>query len=99
MIFEVAEISIDKAQESEFVVACGEASGLFRQAKGCRHFQLQRVIEKPGEYRLIVGWDNVSDHMETFRQSADFQQWRALVGPFFSVPTQVYHVETLLNEF
>ena len=61
--------------------------------------KLQRGIEHPGRYRLVVGWDRVEDHMVTFRESPAFQQWRALVGPYFASPPSVEHIETVLDGF
>lgn len=30
---------------------------------------------------------------------ADFQQWRALVGPYFASPPQVEHTQTVIQGF
>jgi len=54
---------------------------------------LQRVVEQPGHYRLIVGWDSIDDHMVHFRASDAYGEWRALVGHFFSRSPEVYHLD------
>ena len=56
---------------------------------------LQRSIEQPSTYELRVAWDSVEDHMDRFRQSAAFQDWRSRVGPFFIEPPRVDHVATI----
>jgi hypothetical protein len=41
----------------------------------------------------------VEDHMVHFRESADFQTWRAEVGPYFATPPQVQHTTVALAAF
>jgi hypothetical protein len=35
--------------------------------------------------------------MVDFRESADFQEWRALAGPHFASPPEVEHTNTVLK--
>jgi len=56
---------------------------------------IERVIEKPGLYRLLVHWETLENHTEDFRNSQAFQDWRALVGPFFAAPPAVEHYTLL----
>ena len=42
---------------------------------------------------LFVEWPTIAHHMEGFRNSALFTQWRALLGPFFASPPAVEHFE------
>jgi quinol monooxygenase YgiN len=55
------------------------AAPLFQRAQGCRTFKLTKIIESPGQYRLFIEWSALEDHTVSFRDSDDFQQWRALV--------------------
>jgi heme-degrading monooxygenase HmoA len=73
---------------------------LFRRAKGCRGMELQKVIETPAKYRLVVKWDTVDDHMVHFRGAPEFQEWRKLVGGFFhGGPPVVEHTSTVMQGF
>lgn len=99
MIFEIAEIEVHAGQEEQFESAVAQASPLFRQARGCRSMKLERGIEHPSRYRLVVGWNSVDDHMLTFRNSESFQRWRELAGPFFASPPKVEHVSCVLDAF
>ena len=99
MIHEIAQIEIQPGAENAFEAAVREATPLFRGAEGCRSLTLQRSIEQPTHYRLVVGWDSVADHEEGFRGSEAFARWRALVGPHFASPPVVEHVATVLNPF
>jgi heme-degrading monooxygenase HmoA len=98
MIFEIAAIEVKQGLEEEFERRVAEALGLFCRAKGYRSLSLERSIEAPSRYLLMVGWDNIDDHLVGFRESQDFQAWRALVGHLFAAPPRVEHVVTVLNE-
>jgi heme-degrading monooxygenase HmoA len=99
MITEIAQIDVKPGMESEFEAAVKTAGPLFKRAKGCRSMELQRSIEKPGRYRLFVQWETVEDHTVGFRESADFQEWRKLVGHCFASPPEVEHVKQVLQGF
>ncbi len=98
-IWEIATIVIDPAERTAFEAAVQRAVPLFRDAPGCLGFGLQHVIEHPGQYRLVVEWESVAAHTDGFRNSPDFQEWRALAGPFFVSPPQVVHVEQAIAGF
>lgn len=93
MVTEIAYLTIDPARAEDFIAAVERARPLFDAAAGCQSMRLERVVEDPAQYRLIVGWDSVEAHMVTFRESDDFQQWRALAGPFFVDTPRVEHWE------
>jgi quinol monooxygenase YgiN len=99
MIFEIAEIDVKPGSEKDFEKAVEQAAPQFRMAKGCRSMALHRIIERPATYRLVVGWDNVEDHMVLFRNSENFQEWRRLAGPYFANPLRVDHVSVVLQAF
>lgn len=99
MIFEIAEIEAKPGAEAALEAAVAEAAPLFKRAKGCHSLKLERVIERPSFYRLVVGWETVEDHMVHFRESADFQEWRRLAGPHFAAPPRVEHVAVAVEGF
>lgn len=99
MIFEIASITVKPGQEAAFEADVAKAVLHFRAAQGCRRMKLERSIETPAHYRLVVGWDSVEDHMVQFRESDGYQQWRALAGPHFASPPHVEHVATVLDGF
>jgi heme-degrading monooxygenase HmoA len=99
MIFEFADIEVKSGEEAAFEAAVAKAVPLFQRAKGCSGMELQRSIEKPSKYRLVVKWATVEDHTVHFRESADFQEWRRLVGPHFASAPAVEHAHTVLSGF
>jgi heme-degrading monooxygenase HmoA len=97
MITEIAQIEIKPGLEAEFETAVKKAGPLFLRAKGCRGMELQRSIEKPSCYRLVVSWQTLENHTVDFRGSADFQEWRQLVGHCFASPPEVEHVSQVVK--
>ena len=99
MVLESAEILIKPGMEAEFEAAVRQATPLFQRARGCAGMQLQRGIENPQAYRLLVRWETVEDHNVHFRGSEDFQEWRRLVGHCFDCPPNVTHLDTVFEGF
>lgn len=97
MILEIATLCIHPSQQAEFEAAVTQAMPLFLHAEGCIGMQLLACVEDPNAYRLHVQWNTLENHTVDFRSSSDFQQWRALVGHFFSSPPQVIHARTVLS--
>ncbi|HEY4365712.1 MAG TPA: antibiotic biosynthesis monooxygenase family protein [Steroidobacteraceae bacterium] len=94
-VWEIAQIEIKSGAEAAFEAAAAKALPLFQRARGCRKVQFQRSVENPGRYWLIAQWDTLEDHTVHFRGSADFQEWRKLVGEHFAAPPVVEHVRRL----
>lgn len=88
---EVALIDVKTGQEREFEQAYGKARFVISQAEGYVSHTLQRCLETPNRYLLLVQWTHVEAHTVDFRQSGLFAEWRALIGPFFEKPPFVEH--------
>jgi quinol monooxygenase YgiN len=99
MILEIAQIDVTPGKEAEFEAGVKQAVPIFQRAKGCHGVTLQRSHEKPSRYRLFVKWQTLENHTIDFRGSADFQEWRKLVGPFFAAPPDVEHVREVVSGF
>jgi quinol monooxygenase YgiN len=98
MITEIATLTIDPANAVAFEAAVAQASPVFKSAKGCHSMALERIIEHPGEYRLLINWDSVDAHL-AFRETPEFQIWRGLAGPFFVGTPKVVHSEMIGKYF
>lgn len=99
MVTEFAEIRIQPGTSEDFLRAVAEAAPLFRRARGCQFMRIEQRVEEPDMYVLMVGWATLEDHEVHFRQSADFQSWRALVGGFFAGPPTVTHTRPVQTGF
>ncbi|MDM7943875.1 MAG: antibiotic biosynthesis monooxygenase [Hydrogenophaga sp.] len=94
MILEHADIRIDPLKQSAFEEAILRGvTTVIAQAKGFRGCKVNRSVETPGRYLLMIEWDTLEDHTVGFRGSDLFPQWRAIVGPFFVQPPVVEHLQ------
>ena len=94
MILEHADIRIDPLKSLAFEEAILQGlTTVIAHAKGFKGYKVNRSIETPGRYLLMIYWDTLEDHTVGFRGSDLFPQWRAIVGPFFAQPPVVEHLE------
>jgi heme-degrading monooxygenase HmoA len=92
MILEVADITIPPGRNAEFDEAIVRGiQTVISHAEGFRGWKVNRGIESPERYLLMIFWDTLEDHTVRFRGGPLFAQWRAIVGPFFAQPPVVEH--------
>jgi heme-degrading monooxygenase HmoA len=92
MILEVADFRIAPGQQAAFEEAIQRGvTTVAAKAQGFRGWKVNRCVETPERYLLMIFWDSVEDHMVGFRQGPLFAQWRAIVGPFFLQPPHMEH--------
>lgn len=99
MIYEIAELYIKPDSHDAFQAAVTKALPIFQGASGCLSLRLDRAIETPDTYHLVIGWQTLEHHTVEFCGSAAFQDWRALVGGFFAQPPKVEHFATVVAGF
>jgi heme-degrading monooxygenase HmoA len=96
MILEVADIRIAPGQQAAFDEAIQRGlSTVVSKAKGFRGWKVNKGVENPERYLLMIFWDTLEDHTVGFRQGPLFAAWRAIVGPFFAQPPVVEHFNLL----
>lgn len=98
MILELADIHIHAGKQQEFDAAIQRSvEQIIAKAKGFCGYKINKSIESPERYVLMIFWTTVENHTIDFRQSAAFQEWRSIVGPYFATPPTVEHF-TLLTK-
>lgn len=100
MVTEHVVMSVLPGKEAEYEHAFAEAKHVIASAKGCRSVSVSRSVETPTNYLLLVEWDSVEDHMEGFRNSEAFTEWRRLLGHLYVPAPIVEHyvaVDSLSN--
>lgn len=98
MILEVADIRIPAGKQAEFDAAIQRGvETVISKAQGFRGYKVNRGVESPERYLLMIYWATLEDHTVAFRQGPLFPQWRAIVGPFFAQPPVVEHFELVVK--
>jgi heme-degrading monooxygenase HmoA len=77
--------------EEQFEQAMTKAREVISRSRGFRSLQVLRGVESPHTFLLLIEWDTIEDHMEGFRESDLFTEWRALIGPHFDGTPSVEH--------
>lgn len=96
MILEIADIRIQPGKQAEFDVAIQRGiSAVITQAKGFHGYKINKCIETPERYVLMIFWDTLENHTVDFRQSPAFAEWRSIVGPYFAAAPMVEHFTLL----
>ena len=93
MILEVAILNVKAGQEAAFEEAFSVAQKIIASMPGYLSHQLQRCIEVPGRYILLVNWQTLQDHTVGFRGSEQYQEWRRLLHHFYDPFPLVEHYE------
>lgn len=96
MILEVALLDVIAGRETEFQAAFTDAQRIIASMPGYVSHELQRCVEQPTRYLLLVNWQRLEDHTVGFRQSPQYQEWRALLHHFYEPFPQVEHYQRIL---
>jgi heme-degrading monooxygenase HmoA len=97
MILEVAVLNVRHGQNKDFELAFAEAQKIIVSSPGYISYQLQRCLETPGKYLLLVNWNGLEDHTKRFRQSAQYQEWKSLLHHFYDPFPTVEHFEVVFE--
>ena len=95
MILEQAVLDMKPGETAAFEAAFAEAQRLISASPGYLSHELQRCIEKPNRYLLLVRWETLEAHTVGFRQSAPYQKWKALLHHFYDPFPAVEHYRAL----
>jgi heme-degrading monooxygenase HmoA len=97
MILEVAVLDVRPGSETAFEAAFAEARPLIASIPGYLGLELQRCIEKPSRYLLLVRWRRLEDHTEGFRGAPLYRNWKQLLHPFYDPFPTVEHYRLVEN--
>jgi heme-degrading monooxygenase HmoA len=97
MILEHACLDIAQGEEQRFEETFARAKLIISSMPGFRSLRLDRCLETPSRYLLLVEWDRLEDHTEGFRGSAQYQQWRGLLHHFYNPFPVVEHYTPLVE--
>ncbi len=97
MVLEVAILNVLEDRVSEFQAAFVRAQDIIASMSGYRGHELQRCIEKPNRFLLLVRWEDLESHTLGFRNSPEYQDWKELLHSFYDPFPEVEHY-TLIQD-
>ena len=93
MILEVATLDVKPGQSAAFERDFATASAFISRTDGYLSHELQRCLEKPGRYLLLVRWRTLEAHTVGFRQSPQYLEWKRLLHHYYDpFPTVEHYV-------
>ncbi|MEK5234625.1 antibiotic biosynthesis monooxygenase [Paenibacillus sp. FSL L8-0470] len=95
MILEAAMLQVKPGMTSQFEASFKEASPLIASIEGYLGHELQHRLEDDHKYLLLVKWRKLEDHTVGFRESGQYQQWKALLHHYYSPFPAVEHFERI----
>jgi heme-degrading monooxygenase HmoA len=96
MILELADIRIRPGEQHGFDTAIRRGvESVIARAKGFRGYKINKGVESPERYLLMIFWETLENHTVDFRGSPAFAEWRSIVGPYFASPPVVEHFSLL----
>jgi heme-degrading monooxygenase HmoA len=95
MILEVAVLDIRAGAAPAFEAAFAEAAPIIAAMPGYLGHELQRCLEQPSRYILLVRWRSLEDHTIGFRGSPEYRRWKALLHHFYDPFPSVEHYAPL----
>lgn len=91
MVLEVAILNVKPNESDRFEKAFVKAELIISSMKGYIEHDLMKCIEKENQYMLLVKWNTLEDHEIGFRQSKEYQEWKALLHHFYEPFPEVQH--------
>ncbi len=95
MVLEVAILDVKPGLSYEFEAAFTQAQAIISSMKGYVSHQLQKCVERPNRYILLVNWQTLEAHTQGFRGSPEYQEWRRLLHHFYDPFPEVEHYEAV----
>ncbi|KWX76473.1 antibiotic biosynthesis monooxygenase family protein [Paenibacillus jilunlii] len=96
MILEAAMLQVKPGLTSQFEQSFKEASALISSIEGYLGHELQHCLEDDHKYLLLVKWRKLEDHTIGFRESGQYQEWKAMLHHYYS-PFPVVEHFTCIN--
>lgn len=97
MIIEHVHLNIKPDQSEAFEQAFQQAKEIIYPMQGLNAVQLIKHMEQQDRYILMIFWDQLENHTEGFRKSSAYQEWKALLHPFYEpMPTVEYYQPCML---
>lgn len=95
MITEIATFQAIPGKEDAFAQGIQQGIEIIRSDPGCRAASVQRCIEDPARFMLVVQWESLEAHTTGFRTSPRFAEYRSYINGLFLENPVVHHYEAL----
>lgn len=95
-ILEIALLNVKAGQTESFEASFRQASAIIAGMSGYVGHELRKCVEDGNKYALLVHWETLEDHTIGFRESPQYQEWKALLHHYYDPFPVVEHYEAKL---
>lgn len=89
-MLEHALLTVTAGREVEYEMSAREALPILDSAAGCFGGEIRRQVEDGTIYLLLIRWASIEAHM-AWRDTDEYERWRALTHPFYIERPVVTH--------
>ena len=93
MVTEIAIFIAVPGKEEALGQAIIRGLEVVRRHPECISANVTRCVERNGRYMLSVIWTSLEAHLEDFRSSALFPQWRSHIEGLFEGTPEIFHYQ------
>jgi quinol monooxygenase YgiN len=93
MVTEIAVFTARQGKENDLGQGFIRGVEFIRLHPECISANITRCVEKPEQYMLSAVWTSLEAHVNGFRNSDLFSQWRNEINGLFEGNPEVYHYQ------
>jgi heme-degrading monooxygenase HmoA len=97
VITEHALLDVIPGQEDAFLQAMESAKAHIAGSPGFASLRVERCLERPSCFLLLVEWETLAAHTDGFRGSPAYEEWRAALHHFYDPFPLVEHFEAVVT--
>jgi heme-degrading monooxygenase HmoA len=97
MILEVAILIVKDGEQENFEKDFVIAGQYISSIDGYINHSLQKCLEQPNKYILLVNWKDLESHTIGFRQSKQYIEWKKLLHHYYDPFPTVEHYQMLIE--
>jgi heme-degrading monooxygenase HmoA len=98
VILEHASLMVKPGREAEFEQAMRDALPLISATPGFIRLELRPCLEAKGKYLLLVTWETLEAHIQGFRRSERYGEWKRLLHHFYDpLPLVEHYAEPVIS--
>ena len=95
MVTEIARFRAQPGKADELAQGLLRGAEVIKTAEGCQSIRVSRCIEDDSLFMYKIEWVSLDYHVNVFRQSALFTEYRSHINGLFIEPVDMVHFETI----
>jgi heme-degrading monooxygenase HmoA len=96
---EIIRYAVPEDRRQNFETAYTQAGEFLNASPYCKGYEMIHGTDEPQHYIIRIHWTSVEDHMQKFRNSAEFKSFFVLVRPFYNLIQEMKHYEAVVSTF